>query len=387
MATHRIPVARLKPGMYVLDPGISWLREPLLYMREGIIADQEEINDIIRQGFTEVICDPDRFAGSLDNFAKPSRTPPMATEMPLACETYSNAYARVKQYMEAPPGSSPDVLAQEPCVKSIILSLKRDASAILALANLKGLDEYTYRHSVNVAVYAVAFARYLGLSDKEQQLVGLAGLFHDYGKALVPKEILNAPRTLSPEEFTVMRSHVLLGYEKLCKIPNIPVEILDGIAQHHEMHDGSGYPYGLSGSQIGLFGRILSLCDVYDALSSKRVYKDAILPNQALGVMYRMGGTAWAHGYVEHFIKMIGIFPIGTAVRLSNGQRGIVCHSDAAFPALPDVILVQDEDGTPRLDYRLDLRQQTAISVTCSLSLMETVHWNIPALLGITPTA
>lgn len=383
MAAVRIPVSSLKPGMFLVDPGASWLQEPLLYMREGRIADQEEINSIISQGFAEAVYDPDRALLNAESSAPSAGAPLLAEEMPFACEAYSNAYIQIQRCMESAEYECPDILVMEPCVISIIQSLKRNADAMLALANLKGKDEYTYRHSVNVAVLAIAFSRYLGLTEPQQRAAGLAGLFHDYGKALIPKEILNAPRTLFPEELSIMRSHVTLGYEKLRHFPNVLPEILEGVAQHHEMHNGSGYPNGLSGSQIGLFGRILSLCDVYDALASKRVYKDAIHPNHALGTMYKMGGSAWAHGYVEHFIKMTGIFPIGSAVRLSNGRCGVVCHTNPAYPALPGLLLIKDEKEAPRPDCRLDLWRQSGTTVMCSLPAEESECWNIPALLGI----
>ena len=227
----------------------------------------------------------------------------------------------------------------------------------------------------------MAFGQYLGLEDEELRLIGIAALFHDYGKALLPPTILNAPRKLNAGEMQIMRTHVERGYEKLRSSGKFPHEVLAAILQHHERHDGSGYPNRLAGEEIGLYGRIISICDVYDALASKRVYKDAIHPKHALGTLFKMSENAWAPGFAEHFIKMVGIFPIGTAVLLSNGQKGIVCHSDPLAPSLPRVLLVRDcEHGVKPLRM-LDLSRQKTISVNRSLSKTETAYWDIPMLL------
>lgn len=382
MPAERIPVTSLKPGMYVLNPGISWITAPLLYMREGIVADQNEVDGIIQQGFTETIHDPERSVPCYEPGCGLPRV--FSQHLAQAQRAHAAAFAHVKATMTSARCDSADISGAGLCVKSIILALNQNANAMLTLANLKGCDEYTYRHSVNVAIFAVAFARHLGLTDQQQQLAGMAGLFHDYGKALVPREILNAPRTLSPAEFSVMRSHALLGYDALRKIPHIAPEILEGAIQHHEMYDGLGYPYGLKGLAIGLFGRIISICDIYDALSSRRVYKAAICPSHALAIMYKMNGTAWPRGFADSFIRMMGVFPLGTAVKLSDGRMGLISSSNPDFPTRPTVIIVRKSRGVAYMEDRLDLSAASRICVSRALSFKETEDWDIPRLLGIT---
>lgn len=382
MGMERIPVGDLRPGMYVLNTGISWLNAPLLYMREGLVANQAEVDDIIQQGFTEVIHDPERSfcAHAHGDFFSAE----FSRQLEEAQKTHANAYAHVKAAMTCGKCGSAEIAGAVPCVRAILLALKSNANAMLTLANLKRSDEYTYRHCVHVAIFAVAFARFLGLAEHQQQLAGIAGLFHDYGKALVPKEILNAPRTLSPTEFTVMRSHVQLGYEALRQIPDVPPEILEGALQHHEMHNGTGYPNKLRGSAIGTFGRIVSVCDVYDALSSRRVYKSAISPSHALGIMYKMNGTAWPPDFIDSFIRMMGLFPMGTAVELSDGRTGLVSRYDPDHPTRPGVIIIKKSKGSVHMDYCLDLKTQDNIFVNRALTCEEAEGWNIPHLLGIT---
>ncbi|MFT3959706.1 MAG: HD-GYP domain-containing protein [Desulfovibrio sp.] len=380
MSHIKIPVSTLRPGMYIVDPGISWLKAPLLYMQEGILASDDEINGIILQGFAEAYYDPERSRD--ENSAAPQPNTPLAVELQAANRIYEDAYENVKNFLESARGGALDLTFARPLVGDIIKSLSRNVDALVTLSLLKKTDEYTYAHSVNVTIFAVAFANFLGMPDDRLHNVGLAGLLHDYGKALIPKEILTAPRSLTFQEFEVMRSHVLLGVEKIKQFSSVEQEAIEGIAQHHEKHNGTGYPNRLSGKQIGVFGRILSLSDVYDALSSKRVYKGALAPNKALGMMYKMRGQAWAPGYVERFIKMVGIFPVGTAVELSNEHQGIVCRSNPNFPAQPCVLVARDPDGRAIQPQFVDLTRYIGLRITRSLSAAEATHFDIPMLLG-----
>jgi len=381
MASVRISIARLKPGMFVVDYGISWIEEPNLYQREGLITSQAEIRDIARQGFAEAYYDPLRSQFQGQAVELPTPQTPLSDEIYAARGAFSSAYGHVKSFMQGAASGKVEVTAVEPCLNAIMKSVARNRNALLLLANLKSLDDYMYRHSVNVAIFSVAFAQYLGMEGDELRQIGLAALFHDYGKALLPTNILNAPRRLNPGEMEIMHTHVVLGYEKLKGSGKFSHEVLAAILQHHERHDGTGYPFGLSGDQIGLYGRIISICDVYDALASKRVYKDAIHPKHALGTLFKMGENAWAPGYAEHFIKMVGIFPIGTAVVLSNGQKGIVCHSDPLAPSLPRVLLVRDCGHGVKPLRMFDLARQKTVTVNRSLSKSETAYWDIATLL------
>lgn len=366
--------------MYIVDPGISWLKAPLLYMQEGILASEAEINDIILQGFAEAYYDPERSRD--ESVGAPVPHTPLAIEMHKANQIYDDAYENVKNFLESAREGALDLTFARPLVGDIIKSLSRNVDALVTLSLLKKTDEYTYAHSVNVTIFAVAFASFLGMPEERLHNVGLAGLLHDYGKALIPNEILTAPRSLTLQEFETMRMHVMLGVEKIKQFSSIDDEALTGIAQHHEKHNGTGYPLRLSGKQIGVFGRVLSLSDVYDALSSKRVYKGALPPNKALGMMYKMRGQAWAPGYVERFIKMVGVFPVGTAVELSNEHRGVVCRSNTNFPAQPCVMVAQDPTGRAIQPQFVDLTRFIGLRITRSLSAMESESFDITALLG-----
>lgn len=400
----KIIITELKPGMFIVNPGISWLKAPLLYMQEGLITSQEEIDTIVKQGFAEAYHDPSRFR-QMDSFAKDPdadhpggstngdddfsdwpdpRTPLVSLdeEIPQARAIYSDSFEHVKSLMQAAQGGAIDVAASQPYVESIVNSLNRNVDALISLSKLKSSDEYTYTHSVNVTIFAVAYAHYLGLSEDNLHLVGMSSLLHDFGKAFVPQEILNAPRRLMPNEQEIMQSHVLLGYNHLKKVENVQPEVLQGVVQHHERHNGTGYPYGLAGKKIGIYGRILSVSDNYDALSARRVYKTPMPANVALALMYKMRGQAWAPGYVERFIKMMGIYPVGTPVQLSSGERGVVCRSNPNFPAQPCIMLAFDPVGRPIKPRALDLSREPEVQIERSLAGNEAEQMDITLLLS-----
>lgn len=379
--------------MYTVDPGVSWLEHPMLYMQEGFLTTQSAISDIARQGYTEICHDPNRFrqyhdldAGlSTVNIPWPSQSvsaAPLGEEIPRARAVYADAFEHIRELMQDTQGKPVNMAASRPCVEAVIQSLNRNRDALIALTKLKKSDKDTHTHSVNVAIIAIAYAQYLGLPQDKLHLVGLSGLFHDYGKIFIPKVVLNAPRKLTPAERTVMQAHVELGHAHLAREKDANHEILQGVLQHHEKYDGTGYPNRLKGNTISIYGLILSLSDHYDALSSQRVYKDPMPANVALAVMYKMRNQVWAPGYVERFIKMLGIYPTGTPVQLSNGERGVVCHTNPDFPALPTVIVALGPGGISVQPHLRDLSEEPGLEIERSLAGADAARMDIGLLLS-----
>ncbi|MFW5792208.1 MAG: HD-GYP domain-containing protein [Desulfohalobiaceae bacterium] len=192
-------------------------------------------------------------------------------------------------------------------VEEMISSLSRNADALISLSKLRQYDEYTYTHSINVAVFSMAYARYLDRPQDYIHALGMAALFHDLGKYLVPGEILNKPGKLSEQEFRVMKRHPLESFQ-LLREKDVSEEILRGVVEHHERFNGNGYPQGLKGEQQHPFARIIAVADVYDALTSERIYKKAMLPGKALSLMYGLREKDFHPGMVERFIKCLGIY-------------------------------------------------------------------------------
>ena len=355
-----IPLSELKVGMYVVDTNLDWMHHPFLYSNEGHIHSQRDLDEIRAQGFQSAFVDTDRDFLDLDDesdefndmlLSRPVETPeevPFEREVEAAREIYRDSIKYARGFMrEARTSNQVDCDQAAVLVEDMIDSLSRNSDALVSLGKLKSYDEYTFTHSINVAVIALAFAERLGMSRTELRDVGFAALFHDIGKARIDATVLNKPGRLSEAEFEEIKRHPVQSLELLKGNARISQEILRGVLQHHEKYDGSGYPRGLPGHRIDRLGVIVSLADVYDAVTSKRVYKSAIRPNQALRIMYGMKGTAFDGAYLEQFIKFLGIYPVGTLVRLSNGQHGIVCESPEGRAHRPKVKIAFDANMRP----------------------------------------
>lgn len=362
MKPIKIPVTQLRQGMMIVAPASSWITAPFVYGKSGMIKSAEQIRHIIACGFTEAYYDPDRSEPAPAAPLQNAQQTPLAEELCRARDLYFDAFNYIKNLMQEKKIGAIEVSTLRSLVNDIAQSLHRNFNALLLITTIKKTNGYTYRHSINVAIFSIAFSRFLGLDEEETFHTGMAGLFHDYGKAFVPQQILNAPRSLTAQETTIIRSHVRRGHENLKDLPWVHPITLDGILHHHERHDGTGYPQQLGGDQISLHGGIISICDVYDALTSSRVYKDAIPPVLAVKKVFKVSGHAWKPGLAEQFIKLVGIFPVGTVVQLSNGTTGIVCQQDNQSPLKPTVLVIQKKDR-PYAPYYLKLAQNEQVSI------------------------
>lgn len=226
-------------------------------------------------------------------------------------------------FADARLGRAIDAKACLPMVEEIRRSVHHDPGALISVARLKLRDEYTYMHSVAVCALMVALARQLQLPEDQVHEAGLAGLLHDLGKARVPLEVLNKPGALTDAEFARMKSHPELGHALLVDSGLDNAIALDVCLHHHERIDGSGYPHRLAGDAITLFARMGAVCDVYDAVTSNRPYKGAWDPGEALRKMAQWKGhfdTSIFHA----FVKTVGIYPVGSLVRLESQRLGVV---------------------------------------------------------------
>ncbi len=215
-------------------------------------------------------------------------------------------------------------------------SIERDSKALINLVRLKEKDEYTYLHSVAVCALMINFARHMELEPQEVEDLGVAGLLHDVGKVAVSDAILNKPGALSKGEMRSVRSHPVAGHRLLASSPGAPELALDLCLRHHEKIDGSGYPGGLRGDELSLAARMGAICDVYDAVTSNRPYKEAWTPCEALTAMQKWAGH-FDPALLDRFGDSLGIHPVGTLVRLSTGELGIVVGS--AGEADEDVVV------------------------------------------------
>lgn len=226
------------------------------------------------------------------------------------------------------------------------LSEKKDI--LVNIADIKMYDDYTFHHSLSVAIMAIAVGIELGFSKAQLYELGLSGLLHDIGKVSVPIEIINKNGRLTPEEFAIVKMHPVHAANHLMERGLVPKNVLLGIVAHHERWDGTGYPYGLKGNNIPYYARILAVADVYDALTSNRPYRTPSPPNEA--IEFIMGGTG-AHfdeNIVHAFLRKVAPYPTGTHILLSNHKEATVLKNNPDQPLRP-LVSVTDDDGIAQI--------------------------------------
>jgi len=216
---------------------------------------------------------------------------------------------------------------------------KNDAVAI-DVNLIKVSDEYTFKHSVDVAAIAMMIGREYGLSRDGIHQLGIAGLLHDVGKSKIPNEILNKPGKLTDEEFEIIKNHSLYGFEILKEKNCFSPLILDGVLHHHEKMNGTGYPDCLKDEQISLFSKILSVADIYDALVTKRPYKGPISGRQALEMVLALGEEL-DNKVIQSFVESVILYPVDSIVELSNGEMAKVVENNKRYPMRPKVVEIQ----------------------------------------------
>lgn len=245
--------------------------------------------------------------------------------------------------------------------ENIANSIMRNPDALVSLTQIKGMDEYTYTHSVNVGILITSLSRAMGYEGETLVEIGLGGLLHDIGKMKVPDAILNKPGKLTDGEFAVIKRHPEYGLELVSHKANIPDVARKIIGQHHERFNGSGYPLGLSGMRIHEVALMSAVADVYDALTSDRVYKEAWTPQKALAVIFQGCDAEYSRKVVELFTRHMGIFPVGSFIRLVNGEMGIVTKLDRGHLLAPQMLVLFDKAGQPYpspKDYDLLAKQK-----------------------------
>ncbi|PTV96201.1 HD-GYP domain-containing protein (c-di-GMP phosphodiesterase class II) [Halanaerobium saccharolyticum] len=248
-------------------------------------------------------------------------------------------------------------------VEDITDELVLNEDVLLNLVSLKSTSDYTYEHSVNVSVVCIALGKMLGYSKSELFKLGMGGMLHDIGKTLIPEEILNKPAKLTDHEFEIIKNHPELGFNYLQQIESISPLSRIVVYSHHERVDGSGYPRGLKGDEIHEFARVAAIADVFDALTSDRVYRDRWPTYKAAEYIMNHTEQLFDYQLVKKFLPQVSFYPNGSEVILSSGHRAVVRTQNVGFPTRPVLRLIEDDEGN-ELDKELDLLKHMNIVIT-----------------------
>lgn len=267
-------------------------------------------------------------------------------------------------------------------MQNAVNAVMEDEATLLGLANIKNYDEYTFNHSVNVAIYAIALGQRVGIPKKHLAHLGMAALFHDIGKTRIPKEIINKSGKLTPEEWAVVRSHPLFGAEIVMRMKEwgeLATRMVGAAFEHHLRYDLTGYPKLTRKKKVTLFGRIITIADFYDALVRPRVYnRFPYVSEKILGLMLERSGKDFDPSLVKVFINMIGVFPLGTLVLLNTNEMGIVTEiqDDLEQIERPKVSLLYYRDGEYRKGEVVDLRETDPATGDFKRSIVKTLDPN-----------
>jgi putative nucleotidyltransferase with HDIG domain len=298
-------------------------------------------------------------------------------------EVYFKSISLVKEVIESiNQQKALNIRKAKRLMQNAVNAIMQDESTLLGLANIKNYDEYTFNHSVNVAIYAIALGQRIGIPKKHLSHLGMAGLFHDIGKTKIPREILNKSGKLSSQEWTMMRAHPLVGAEIVMRMKEwgeLSTRLIDAAFEHHLKYDLTGYPRLTRKRKITLFGRIVTVADFYDALVRPRVYnRFPYVSEKILGLMLERSGKDFDPAIVKVFINMIGIFPLGTLVLLNTNEMGIVSQiqEDSELIDRPKVCLLYYSDGDYRKGKMVDLREMDEGTKDFKRSIVKTLDPN-----------
>ncbi len=394
----------LRVGMYVQDVGRGWLRHPWP-TKSKLITSPQEINQLLELGISEVIIDearsvtPQEVSEQVTPTGKPSQpsihqaerrrqvrpetksdTAQLEDELPRAHRAYLQALETTREFMhDIRLGHKVEVAKVQESIDSMIDSVFRNRDALLTMLKLKNYDEYTFTHSLNVSVLALSIARHLDFDRTLLGEMGLGCMFHDVGKTGIPDNILNKPSRLTDDEFAIMKQHPVIGARMLEEHGRFPEAALAVVRHHHERLDGGGYPDHLSGANLTDVIGISGIADVYDAVSSDRVYHKGMQPHMALKLVFSLRGQHFPPLLVDRFIHCLGIYPAGTTVKLNTGEIGVVFEVNHASLLKPRICLVIDTKSR-LLDKKkiIDLSEQ-------QLQDREIIDVVDPALYGIVP--
>jgi HD-GYP domain-containing protein (c-di-GMP phosphodiesterase class II) len=413
----RIDTTNLRLGMFIADLDRPWLDTPFL-IQGFLLEDEEDLRTLQRlcqhvvidlrrstidlsslkqqlaspsQTLEQLLASPSQTQRGLierdgpfteQPFASPGVTltayvdeVPFEQELPRASEAYGRTKEALAELVhDVLTGSDLHIDQVDDVVDDMVESMISNPDAMMWVSRLRKDDIKTYAHGIRVSVYLLALGRHLGFPTLELHQLGMAGLLLDLGNINTPRQLLEKRGKLTPEEFEVVKRHVDYGLEMLSGLPKLHSNILEGVAQHHERLNGRGYPKGLKGDEIGIFGRMAGITDSFAALTSPRPYDSTVSPSDALSKLYEASGEYFHRPLIEFFVRAIGAFPVGSLVELSTGEVAVVVRHNRVRRLQPTVLLITDPSKQPLdrpmgfdLLYQQSIGRDTPVRIRCGL--------------------
>lgn len=324
-------------------------------LKKGVVLNSRLVNTLIKHGiFYVYIYDENLSDISLDDklFNLKRNT----------LEALPNLFNDMISYNDNSLNSSLKIIDE------LIDYVESDVNINLNLYEVKSYDDYTYNHSVDTCIMSIFLGSNLNLETEVLRNLALASLFHDIGKTSVPNYIVTKPGKLTTEEYKYMKLHPYFGKDILLKHKNLSLEVINGVLQHHEKFNGTGYPANLKEHNISLFARIISICDVYSAITSDRCYRKKFNPREGYELILSQSGTSFDPSMVQLFKSTFAIYPIGCAVLLSNNLVGYVVGQNKGLPDRPLIRIVQDPLCNKITPFEIDLKDNLNITISNSVS-------------------
>lgn len=386
LTLRTIAVNKLRPGMFVHDLKIPWIKHLFLRSR-FLIKDDRTIEKIVGSNISEVVIDITRGADievvhdsavesvihasvcEKTTSSKLSENRSVEHERLRAKYIKSESIEILKSLiLDIQAGKCLDVTKAERVVDKVIESTLRNKDALSSLLQVKNSDPHGFLHSLSVSVLSILASRTLKLPDETIREIGIGALLHDIGKSKIDNNLLQKPGKLDANEINMVRKHVSETDDILKGLDGISSVAYECAVYHHEKLDGSGYPFGLSGPQIPIHSQIVSIADAYDAMTTGRVYQKRIEPTEALRQLYRVAEIHYKRSLLDAFICTIGVYPTGTLVRLDSEHLAVVKEVNQKCILKPLVQVIYDaKRNYPVLPYFIDLarRQDSPKILNC----------------------
>ncbi len=343
-----VDIGEIKPGMIL---GEDIINNGSLLLSKGMVIKPSYIPNLVARGVSKVAVIAEKKYS--DIFLNPVQ------------KFYAQTYECVAKLIDSLK-SNYNIMASDafPVVENILETVFTNKDSILLLTGFRGKGDYYYAHSLDVCIYSLITAKAMKLNYEETVTLGMGALLHDVGKAKISDSILLKKGDLTPSEFEEVKRHCIYGYDIVRSIPGIRPNAARIALQHHERCDGSGYPCHLKGEKIDMLSKIVAIADIYDALTSDRIYREKVLPHEAAEYLLGISNSMIDSKIAKVFLENIAVYPKGCQVLLNTNQVAVVTDSNKNMPLRPLLKIISDKDGIPlQHPFEFDLQSHSSVFI------------------------